>query len=87
MSHPILKVWYSDNGANGILFSVEKFDEELECETCGKVGSYWMINEKYKIGSCRSHIEEGVGEGKLFKKLEETNSDSLEGINPVEDAE
>ena len=83
--HPNLKLWYSDNGANGVLFSVASWDEDLECEECNKKGSYYFINEKYKVGCCEEHgaFRENCGRGKLFCKIEIVFSDSLEGINPT----
>ena len=79
-----IKLWYSDDGENGILFTVLKFDPTLKCEECDHVGSWYMINEKYKIGACSYHCEinGNIGDGKLWKKKEYTDSDSLEGINP-----
>ncbi len=83
--HPSFKVWYSDDGENGVLWSLEKWDENLECEECQKIGSYFMVNEKYKIGSCLEHILPNIQEDKttLWYRREFTNDESLKNINPV----
>ena len=75
------KLWYSDNGENGIKFCIEEYDYNLQCDQCGKIGSWFMINEKYPIGSCFEHIKENIGKGKMFKKLEINSNLSFEGIN------
>ncbi len=82
--HQSFKVWYSDNGENGVLWSLEKWDENLVCEECGIIGSYFMVNEKYKIGSCSKHIMPNVNPDRstLFFKVEFTNDHSLKNINP-----
>jgi len=83
--HQSFKVWYSDDGENGVLWSLEKWDENLECEECQKMGSYFMVNEKYKLGSCLEHILPNIQENRetLWYKLEYTNDESLKNILPV----
>ena len=80
-------MWYSDNGENGVLWSLEKWDENLECDVCQVKGSYYMVNEKYVIGVCLEHmnLENNVNADRstLFFKITYTDSDSLEGILPV----
>lgn len=84
-THQSFKVWYSDDGENGVLWSLMKWKKELECEECQKIGSYFMLNDKYEIGSCLSHILPNIQENRetLWYKLEYTDDESLDNINPV----
>ena len=93
---PMYKCWYADNGRNGILWSILKYDPSLECDTCGKIGSYYMINEMCKVGACIEEVKgwlctgedlkhyENGGDGLEYKLIEKTDSESLDDINPCE---
>ena len=76
MINPNFKMFYLDPEDIGLNYTIEKFDINLECETCQKIGSYYMVNEKYKIGSCLSHIMEGLGT--YFKSMEITDLEDFE---------
>ncbi len=57
-NHPDLLCIYEPEVDCDLVYSTESWDALLRCETCNKLGSYYMVNEKYKIGSCRKEIME-----------------------------
>lgn len=76
--HPNLKVFYSNPNEIGLNYSIEKWDNDLECENCGKKGSYYMINEKEKIGACLEDIRKSTGDGMVFKRTMYTTQTDLD---------
>ncbi len=46
------KFYFSDHGKNGAEYLHERFDKNLKCDVCSKLGSWYVVNEKYKIGLC-----------------------------------
>ena len=70
----LYKCWYADPEDVGINYTIQKWDGSLECENCGKIGSYYMINEKEKIGCC---IEDFM-KCSIFKKVEVTSQTEIE---------
>ncbi len=57
-SHPDLICIYLPEADCDLVYSTEAWLDDLECEQCGRIGSYYMVNEKYKVGACRIHISE-----------------------------
>lgn len=83
-----LKCFYADPENIGLKYTIEKYDPNLPCENCGKIGSYYMVNEKYKIGCCLVDIVEC----KIFSKIIQTTLEDLgEDVHdfdkPVNDGE
>ena len=48
------KVYFNtcDETTCGSAYHMEYLDMDLECDTCGFMGSYYLAGEKYKIGQC-----------------------------------
>ena len=76
MNNPNYKVFFLDPQDVGLNYSIEKWDNNLICETCGKIGSYYMVNDKSEIGSCLSHIIESLGN--YYKSIEITELHDLD---------
>jgi len=51
------KVWFSDLGKNGVRYNFNKYDQDLECEICQNIGSWFILNEKYKVGLCENCLK------------------------------
>ncbi len=47
-----LKVYWTDKECTDTGYSLERYSTTLHCDTCNKIGSYYVIGEKYKIGLC-----------------------------------
>ena len=49
-----LKVYFNtcDETTCDSAYHMEYLDMDLECDTCGFMGSYYLDGEKYKIGQC-----------------------------------
>ena len=77
-------LWFSDHGANGIRYTFNKYDQDLKCDECHKIGSWFILNEKYKIGMCSKCL--GVGMTFSFNhcyyKLTIAENENLDRINP-----
>ena len=56
---------------------LEEFDETLECENCDMVGSFFMIDEKYKVGFCYTCMLENNKETGI-EEFENMNDEKIE---------
>lgn len=77
-SHPNIKVYYSNPNDVGLNYSIEKWNDDLECETCGRKGSYYIVNDRNNIGVCIEELEAMTGDNKTFKKIEFTTQKDLD---------
>ena len=60
------KVWFSDLGKNGVRYNLNKYDQDLECDECKNKGSWFIVNEKYKIGLCDNCLKLFESEARDF---------------------